>query len=94
MVELNHTNLAELAPKAGDTLVIQTKKSGDKKIMCHVKEVVSEGDGVEIILQRSTNSFFSWDIYISGKSWVWRVWNLGQIQMTTSSNSMHKFIDF
>lgn len=93
MVRLDHTNMAELAPKVGDTLVILTKRSGEKKIMCHVKDVINNGDGAEVILQKSTNSFFNWELYLNGESWVWRVWNLGQIQLTTSSNSMEKFVD-
>ena len=93
MIEFNHLNMAESAPKSGDLLVIKTNKSGSKLISCQVKEVLKVGDDVEIILQKSTNSFFSWKMYRHGESWVHRVWNLGDIQLNTSSNSMTKFID-
>jgi len=91
MINLDHTNFAESAPNIGDVLVIMTKKSGEKKIMCQVKEIVN---GNEVVLLKSKNAFFNWDMYKSGGSWVWRVWNLGRIQLTTSSNSMDSFSDF
>jgi len=93
MIEFNHLNMAESAPKPGDLLVIKTKKSGDKLITCQVKEVLKSGDGTEIVLQKSTNSFFNWKAYWRGESWVHMVWNLGRVQLSTASNSMTKFID-
>lgn len=94
MIEFNHLNMCESAPKSGDVLAIKTKKSKDKIIMCQVKEVIGKGDGIEIILQKSTNSFFNWSMYNSGESWVWRVWNLGDVQLTTSVSNMNNFSDF
>jgi hypothetical protein len=91
MVELNHTNLCgSKAPRVGDILVIQTKKSKDEKILASVKDVVN---GNEVILQKSTNSFYNHDMYYAGESWVCRVWNLGNISLTASTNSMKQFAD-
>lgn len=86
----NHLNLAESIPKRGDVIVITTKKSKNKKILCKVKEVVA---GNELVLQKSTNSYFIWDMYISGESWVWRVWNLGDIELTASINNTNQLAD-
>jgi hypothetical protein len=93
MIEFNHLNLADSVPQVGDTLIIRTKKSGSKNISCQVKEVIKSGVDIEIVLQKSTNSFFNWGMYTIGNSWVWRVWNLGKVELTTSSNSMKNFVD-
>lgn len=91
MVELNNTNLCgNEVPKVGDLLVIQTKKSKDEKILASVKDVVN---GNEVILQKSTNSFYNHDMYYAGESWVWRIWNLGNVSLTASTNSMKQFAD-
>jgi hypothetical protein len=91
MVELNYTNLCgSKAPRVGDILVIQTKKSKDEKILASVKDIVN---GNEVILQKSTNSFYNHDMYYAGESWVFRVWNLGNISLTASTNSMKQFAD-
>ena len=84
-----HTN----APSVGDVLVITTRKSGGKKIMCAVKSVCLLSGFTEIVLQKSTNSYFIWEMYKKGESWVGSVWNLGQIKLSTASNSLDKFID-
>jgi len=78
-------------PVKGDVLVIETKKSRGKKLLVSVKDVVN---GDEIILQKSTNSYFIWNLYESGESWVWRVLNLGQVQLTTSVNNTVQLYDF
>ena len=92
-VELDHTNYSECPPKKGDTIIIRTKKSGDKKILVLVKDVIKSGDDFEIILNKSTNSYFIWSLYYEGKSWVNRVWNLGDITLTTSTNNTNSLID-
>lgn len=89
LTELNFTESQK--PVKGDVLVIETKKSRSKKILVSVKDVVN---GDEIILQKSTNSYFMWHLYESGESWIWRVWNLGQIQLTTSVNNTVQLYDF
>ena len=81
-------NKAIEIPKCGDLLVIQTKKSGKKQIACEVKAVVN---GNEIVLQKSSNSFFNWDMYLDAESWVTSVLNLGQVQLTTSLNNTNQF---
>lgn len=92
MVVLNHVNTGGQVPKKGDILVIETKKSKGQKLMCKVKEVVN---GEEVILQKSTNSFFIWSLYELGESWVWRVWNLGpDITLTTSVNNLNQLQEF
>ena len=89
LTELNF--LDSEIPKKGDVLVIQTKKSKPERLLVKVKEVVNRN---EIILQKSTNSYFIWDLYESGESWVWRVWNLGQVTPTTSVNNMSQLLEF
>lgn len=90
-VKIDDLNTTNEMPKKGDLLIIKTKKSKDKKIICKVKDIVSEN---ELILNKATNSFFNWDMYKSGESWVWRVWNLGDIELTSSTNSMKSISDF
>jgi len=89
---LNQLNFANSKkPQKGDVLVIETKKTRGKKLLVSVKDVVN---GNEVILQKSTNSYFIWDMYLRGESWVWRVWNLGQIKLTTSVNNTVQLNDF
>jgi len=93
MVELNHTNLCIDPPKKGDTLIIETKKSKGKKILVVVKGVINDDESIEIILNKSTNSYFIWSMYLDGSSWVWRVYNLGVITHTASTNNTERLID-
>ena len=88
---LNHMNFADSVPNKGDFLIIETKKT-KRKIACFVKDVIN---GEEVILQKSTNSFFIWSMYQRGESWVWRVWNIGSgITATTSLNNTNQLVDF
>jgi hypothetical protein len=90
---LSNLNTADEVPKKGDVLVIRTKKSGDKKIMVMVKDVIKSDGDFEIILNKSTNSYFIWSMFYRGESWVWRVWNLGNVTMTASTNNTNSLID-
>ncbi len=85
--------MSETIPKKGDVLIITTKKSKGKRLLCQVKEVVN---GNELILQKSTNSFFNWDMFLKSESWVTSVNNLGDVQTTSSSNctTMRNFADY
>lgn len=89
LTELNFLDSEK--PKKGDVLVILTKKSGMQKLLVMVKDVVNDN---EIILQMSTNSYFMWDLYQNGESWVWRVWNLGQVTPTTSANNINQLLNY
>lgn len=93
MIDFNNLNSGGELPNVGDTLVIRTKKSGDKKILVIVKDVIKSDGDFEIILNKSSNSYFLWSMYVDGKSWVWRVWNLGNITMTASTNNTNSLID-
>ena len=90
---LSHLNTADGVPRKGDALVIRTKKSGDKKILVMVKDVIKVGGDFEIILNKATNSYFIWSMFGKGESWVWRVWNLGNLTMTASTNNTNSLID-
>lgn len=91
MVELSALNTCgSKVPKVNDVLVIETKKSKSKRFLVSVKDVVNHN---EVILQMSTNSFYNHDMYYIGESWVNRIWNLGQIELTTSINNLNQFAD-
>ena len=92
-VDLSWANIAEKPPLIGDTLIIKTKKSKDKKILVIVKDVINIDDSIEIILNKSTNSYFIWEMYYKGESWVSRVWNLGGITHTASTNNTASLLD-
>lgn len=89
LTELNFTESKK--PVKGDVLVIQTKKTKPEKLLVRVKEVVN---GDEIILQKSTNSYFMWHLYESGESWVLRAWNLGQVTPTTSVSNINQLLNY
>ena len=92
-ISLSSLNISMSVPKNGDTLIIRTKKSGDKKILVKVKSVIKSDGDFEIILNKSTNSYFIWSMYCKGESWVSRVWNLGDITHTASTNNTVGLID-
>jgi len=93
MIELNTLNIDIEPPKVGDVLVVRTKKSGEKKILVTVKDVIKSDGDFEIILNKASNSYFLWAMYMNGESWVSRVWNLGQITLTASTNNTNSLID-
>ena len=88
---LDNLNTAFALPKKGDLLIIKTQKT-KRLIACVVKDVINSE---EVLLQKSTNSYFIWSMYLSGESWVWRVWNIGSdIMLTTSLNNTNQLHDF
>lgn len=84
----NHVNAPDEPPKKGDTIVIETKRNKGRKVILTVDEIVRMDGCVEVIIQSKRNKYFNWDMYKNGESWVWRVWNLGQITFTASTNTM------
>lgn len=93
MIDFNNLNSGGELPNVGDALVIRTKKSGDKKILVIVKDIIKSDGDFEIILNKASNSYFLWSMYMDGESWVWRVWNLGNVTMTASTNNTNSLID-
>ena len=91
---LSHLNSTNEVPKKGDVLVITTKKSKDKKIIVMVKDVIKSDCDFEIILNKSTNSYFIWSMFFKGESWVSRVWNLGDVTLTASTNNTNALIEY
>ena len=72
--------------RVGDTLIIQRKYCGKKYIV----QCKGKTDS-EIILSKSKNDYFDFDMYFSGDSWVRRVWNLGAIELTSITNNINEF---
>lgn len=88
---LSHLNIAEKPPSKGDVIVIQRKQDDpERRILCKVKDVVNNGGGPEVILS-GKNDYFIWSMYEDGKSWVWRVWNIGAVEITAITNTMNPF---
>lgn len=91
MIELSASDLCgSRLPKVNDVLIIETKKSKGRRFLVSVKDVVN---GNEVVLQKSTNSFYNHDMYRVGESWIYRVCNLGQIELTTSVNNMNQLAE-
>ena len=88
-----HLNTAQNPPKVGDAIVIETKRNKGNKIILRVAGVVDYGDGKELIISKGRNKYFNWNMYHAGESWVWRVWNLGEVQFTATTNTMTKIDD-
>jgi hypothetical protein len=90
---LNHLNLVSDVStiKSGNLLVIQRKKD-NRKIIVKCAYILNRGTGKEeIILSKKNNDYFIWDMYIKGKSWVFKVWNLGDVEITNITNNMNEF---
>lgn len=89
-----HLNTAQKPPKVGDAIVIETKRNKGSKIVLRVAEVVEMNNGhLEIIISKGKNKYFNWNMYHAGESWVWRVWNLGEVQFTATTNTMTRIDD-
>lgn len=87
-VEMNHCNLCNKIGdiNVGDILVIKRKYCGKKYIV----QCKGKTDS-EIILSKSKNDYFNFDMYYEGDSWVHRVWNLGSIDITSITNNINEF---
>lgn len=71
------------------TLLVIGDKYGSKKLF-KVRGVKFGCDGAEVILSNK-NHYFNWDMYMQGKSWVWRVWILDDdIEMNSTTNNMNR----
>tara|TARA_S200002703_G_scaffold67586_2_gene58785 strand:- start:3849 stop:4019 length:171 start_codon:yes stop_codon:yes gene_type:complete len=46
----------------------------------------------EVILSNKKNDYFNFDMFMSGDSWVWRVWALdSDIKITAITNNLSEF---
>lgn len=90
---LDVRNTTTEAPKAGDVIVIETKRYKGERVVLRVAEVLNWGDGCEIVVNKRKNKYFNWGMYLKGESWVWRVWNIGQAKLTASTNTMTNLDD-
>jgi hypothetical protein len=60
---------AEGQIKVGNILKITGKNSKDSYKSIKVKEVIDNGDGEEIIINKKKNRYFMTRLYLSGASW-------------------------
>ena len=79
-------NINDISPN--QLLVIQRKECGSKLLVkCH-----SITNDNEVILSVGKNDYFNFDMYLTGKSWVWRVWVLGKdVKITSITNNINEF---
>ena len=93
MTILTHLNTCDdpNSIKDGDLLVIR-RKEDKRDILVQCKEVLNRWSGEEeILLSRKNNDYFIWSMFQKGESWVWRVWNLGDVKLTNITNNMNEF---
>jgi len=86
---LDHLNVVDDINdiKPGQLLVIQ-RKQDNRRILVKAKKVLSD----EIVLSNLKNDYFNFDMYKSGKSWVWRVWALPvDVEITSITNNLIEF---
>ena len=75
----------------GDLLVIQ-RKVDKRNIIVQCKKVLKRRSGnEEVLISNVKNDYFVWSMYQNGESWVWRVWNLGDVELTNITNNMNQF---
>ena len=88
-MELNLLNTAENIReiKPGMLLVIERKRD-NRRILVRCKSVINNE---EILFSGSKNDYFIWDMYLKGKSWVWRVWTLPDVDITNITNNKNEF---
>lgn len=90
---LNHLNVCNYPPSIGDVLVIETKRNKGVKVAVVVKDLVKSADGVEVIIQKGRNKYFNFNMYLDGSGWVWRVWNVGPVTLTSGLNNKNLIDD-
>ena len=74
--------------RAGQALIIQRKRDG-RKIIVKCVEIANDN---EVILSKGKNDYFNFDMYMEGKSWVWRVWVLPcEVELTAITNNTQEF---
>lgn len=86
----NHMDTVESISEleAGQLIVIQ-RRQDKKRILVQVREILH---GEEVLLSKGKNDYFIFDMYKSGKSWVWRVWALPKdICITAITNNLNEF---
>lgn len=71
----------------GDTLIIKDRKSG-RKFLVKAVDIIN---GNEILLNKSKNIYFNFDMYLSGDSWVEDVFCLGDVEFTSLTNTLNEF---
>lgn len=76
--------------KKGDLLVIQRKRD-KRRILVQAKELLRNDGQQEVVMSTAKNDYFNFGMYMAGESWVWRVWNLGQVELTNITNNMNEF---
>jgi hypothetical protein len=78
--------------KAGGFIVIQRKRD-KRKILVKVAKVINEGKGEEeILLSKAHNDYFIWSMYMTGDSWVERVWAIDlSLELTSLTNNINEF---
>lgn len=57
-------------PKKGDLVLVQEAVPANRVQAFKVAEVKIVDEDTEIILQKRNNIWFSWNAYMTGKSWV------------------------
>ena len=87
---LNHLNTCNSISdlRVGQLIVITIKRC-KSRILCQVKSIVNDN---EVVLSNGRNDYFNFDMFKSGKSWVWRVWALdSDIKITAITNNLNEF---
>jgi len=91
---LNNLNICtDVADIHVDDLLVIQRKRDDRMIIVKVADVINKSrpGSEEILLSRRKNDYFIWHMYMSGDSWVKRVWNIGQVEITNITNNMNEF---
>ena len=87
---LNHMDLILSIKniKKGQLLVIQ-RKQDDRRILVRCADKTNDN---EVLLSKAKNDYFNFDMYMTGDSWVWRVWALpSDIEITAITNNINEF---
>jgi len=74
--------------KSGQLIVIKRKQ--DKRMILVKCHCVTNDN--EVLLSIGKNDYFNFDMYMKGKSWVWRVWALpAEVEITSITNNLNEF---
>jgi hypothetical protein len=74
--------------KKGQLLVI-TRKLDKRRILVKCAGITNDN---EVLLSKAKNDYFNFDMFLTGESWVWRVWALpSDIEITAITNNLKEF---
>lgn len=86
----NHLDSTEsISQIKKDQIMVIQRKQDKRRILVKCAGITNDN---EVLLSKAKNDYFNFDMYMTGESWVWRVWALPtDIEITAITNNVNEF---